>query len=189
MTRRFLDDVRQDIITLFPDNDNQEITPVIMRGITTDMVDSCVGNECEIIGNSPTLGIGLTTVYQSLVTSFDVTAGGDGSFLIPDFAAGNIQGSPIAGFTYIQLGQFTWTSGDSQPVEFALAVNGVPDDYTTIGVSENNNQISINLRNFIGSAIANAEYTLMARAPEGAQDIDIIDAVMELAILPTNNAA
>ena len=188
MSRRFLDDVRSDIISLFPNNSTGQISAQDLRQVTTDMVDSCVSDECAIYSTGTTQGIALTGTFSSFATIYDAQVGGDGNFLKPAFAGGTITGSSTGGFTYRALVHLTVGPGNNERLEFAIGVNGAPAEGfrpDIVGNGADPQTVNVDLLEL--SARSNAIFTIMARAVDGSATIDVIDARFVVAVMPTNN--
>lgn len=188
MTRRFLDDIRSDIVTLMPDNNIGAITPAITRGILTDMVDSTVQDEGAISANAPTLGIATTDSFTQLTTPYAQNAGGDGDFITPDQINGEITTSSTAGFTYSLIGSIAFEGSANDPFEFVILEDGSPVGFITRETGEGNNDpVSSYVRTLIDAAPADAVYSIGVRTPEGNNTIDILDIELVAIIQPTNN--
>ncbi len=187
MTRRFLDDIKEDIAQLWPNNITGAISPADLRGPVLDMVDSLKQDECELEGSAPTVGLALTGTFVSLTTVFDGESGGDGVFLKPDFANGVIVGATTAGFSYLITGDITVEANNNETIELVVGVNGVPTGFIGALTGNSNNDLSVSISHFVRTSESDAVYTLMARAADGAATIDIQEASMIAIIWPTNN--
>lgn len=189
MSRIFLDDLRDDINTLMADNNTQNITPAVQRGVLLDMVDSTTQQECAIIGQIPTLAVPTTTAFVPLTTIYDAFLGGDGDFLNPDFANGEIVGSSIAGWTYDVVANITLEGlGAGIACEFVIMRDGVQEGYIG-GVTGDGSgdPVSTNVRFYDLKSLVDSTYTLGVRTPAGNDTIDVLDVILSVTIQPTNN--
>lgn len=191
MTRRFLDNVRADIATLLADNTTGDITAPIMQGVLLDMIDSTIQDESAIASNTPSLAVATAIAWQPLTTGiYDVSTGGDATFLILDVINGTVTTSATAGFSYSFEGKVSFTDINSNtPIEFSILKNGVQVGFIAAltgggGTRPRSTAFShINL-----SAGANDVYTIGIQTPNGVSSIDIVSVGLSATILPTNNA-
>lgn len=187
MARRFLDDIRDDVTTLFADNISGNISPADLRSVFDDTIDSVIQDEADIFSNAPTVGVVLTGTFAALTTVYDVNGGGDGSFLTPSFSSGTITGSVTQGFSYTIRGAVTIAAGNNEEIEFAIGIDGVAEPFFATAVGDGVRDQSISVGAFDRTAKISAVYTLMARAVDGAATITV-DAVRLVAVIqPTNN--
>ena len=187
MPRKFLDDVRADIQTLIADNTTGEIQPADVRSILTDIVDSTIQDECAISGDTGAT-IALTSAFSPITDGFDTTVGGDGTWLKPNQATGTIVLNVQPGWTYSVLAVVTLQVVQNESLEFCILRDGVAGFFKpTIagaGVSRPN---SVQLIDQILANTSNEEVQIGVRAIDGAASVDIIDVVLEVTVLPTNN--
>lgn len=192
MTRKFLDDVRAEIDVNFPDNTTGAITPALTRSTLHDIVDSTVSDEALIAGAPEVTGYALTTTFSALTTGlYSAEAGGDGSFLTTNIAAGNITTSPTAGFTYSVSAALTVQAANNEIVEMAIMVNGVASRFqpSITGRGTNDRPVSVYIEAFVNGAdsTANSVIQICARMPDGAGTISIDDVILNVTIKPTND--
>ena len=188
MTRRFLDDVRTDIVNLMAQPTPLTKTQVI-ASLAKDILDSCVQDECYIRSTAPTLGVAVTDSWTKVnSTTYDVELGGDGSFLIPSFANGEITTSAIAGFSYIIAANVTFTGTNNTRYFFSALENGVPiggiDSHL---ISGNSSPVSSLILTRELSAPANAVFALGIMSDKAVDTIDIVAVDFSVEIVPTNN--
>lgn len=189
MTRRFLDDVRSDIATLFPDNAIGDISPADLRLVTTDMIDSTIQDECTIFGATPVVGHVTAATFEDITVGFTDTQGGDGVFLKPNAAGGTIVTNTVAGFTYLIWGGISVELANGIAVNFVLRkANGnlisVPIGVTGRGAG---NPVSVQLRGLMNAAATDEAVSLAVQTPDGASTIDIQVQSLTAIIEPTNN--
>ncbi len=187
MSRKFLDDIKTDINTLWADNITGNISPADLRGPIIDSIDSLKQDEGQIASTAPTIGLVLTGTFQDLITTYDIESGDDGSFLKTFFASGQIQSSATPGFSYQCVGRVTVEAANNETIEFSVGINSVPIGFIGALTGNANNDLSVDFSHFERAASANDNFTLMARAADGAATIDIQAILMTLIIWPTNN--
>lgn len=186
MARRFLDDIREDIVTLFADNTGGNISPADLRSVTRDSLDSTVPDEGDIFSTAPTVGVVLTGTYVDLTDIYDGGAG-DGSFIDTDFAAGTITGGAIAGFSYTIRAAITLNASNNEVIEFAIGIDGVAEPYFATITGDGMRDQSVSVGAFDRTSGISTVYTLMARAVDGDATITVDAVRLVLVIQPTNN--
>lgn len=202
MTRRFLDDIRADKLTVaaaFTDLlvTAGDTTAPALNGILQtnlaldqDMLDSVTQDESAIASNAPSLGVATTAAFTPLTTGiYDIAVGGDDDFLTVDAAAGTITTSPIAGFTYTCEGRVTFQDiGSSVPIEFSILADGVQAGFIGgLTGGGNTRPRTVAFSHIKLATPANTVYTIGVRTPNGNQDIDITSIAMSCFIQATNN--
>ena len=187
MARRFLDDVRSDINTLFADNIIGAITPARLRTSLRDIIDSTIQDEGVISISAPITGVVLPSTFTNL-TGFVNTLGGDGTFIKLEPSNNRIVTAATAGFTYTVFAGLSFEGVNNEEVEFAIGYNGVQGDYTPIATARGlGRPLALQIRGLTLSAAANTNLTFMARAVDGTATIDILDMYLAAIINPTNN--
>jgi hypothetical protein len=186
MTRRFLDDVRANIATLIADNTSGDTSNEDIRVQMLDLLDSAIQDECNISSNTNT-GIVLTGSFQNLTTPYQEQAGGDATFLIPNFGSGTITTNVVPGFSYTMFGQITLEAANNDNIDFVIGINGVPQGYIGSIHGDGSNEVSTALRAFVRAAGISDIITIMALAQDGAAVVDVLSIELVLVIVPTNN--
>lgn len=187
MTRRFLDDVRTDIATLFGNNITGEISPADLRSVTIDMLDSSIADEAELFSTAETVGLVLDGTFTSLATIYDAEEGDDGNFLNTAFSLGTVTGTGTAGFSYTVRAAITIEAGNNEVIEFSVGINGVADPYFATLVGDGTKDQSVSIGAFDRSAASASVYTLMARAVDGSATVTVSAVRLVVIIQPTNN--
>lgn len=195
MARRFLDDVRADIISGFADNTTGLITAAAMRQITRDMVDSSVDDEAGItaVATLPltfTVPATFTPLNGALAgaTLFDVTIGGDGEFLIPQATQGAIVTASTPGFTYVSEAVIQLEMANNAEIEMALGIGGLPGQFVTNIVGRGPGRaVGGFAKRYIAAAAASSSFQVLVRAPSGPEQVTLVEATLGLVIKPTNN--
>ncbi|AUR97446.1 hypothetical protein NVP1239O_10 [Vibrio phage 1.239.O._10N.261.52.F6] len=187
MTRRFLDDIRAEINTYLVaggDTTASELNPTLI-----DMLDSTIEDESAIFSLVQTDNVPTTTEWTKINTTvYGGSQGGDGVFLKPDFANGQIVTNTVAGFSYNVGAAISFEGQANTRFDFRLLKDGIPVGIIDIQTGEGNNDpITANPRAYIPSADSDAVFSVGVRSPDGANNIDIISAVLYATILPTNN--
>ena len=187
MTRRFLDDIRAEINGYLVTDGNT--TADELRLSLIDMIDSTINDECAIFTTAPTLGIDVTDDWTKVnSTVYDGDQGGDGSFLIPSFATGDIETSSTAGFTYTIICSVSFEGDTGDRYDFTITENDIP---IGLAVSENaegnNDPVSATIYHQVKSAPSGAKYALAIRSQNATDQIDIISCQLNVTIQPTNN--
>ena len=186
MTRRFLDDVRGDIVTQLQTAANT--TGPELSALLIDTIDSTVQDEANIASTVSTVGLVTTTAFVPMLV-FGEDNGGDGVFLTPDFLNGTITVSPTAGFTYtFSCNVSIENLQNSVPCEFVVMENGSPVGLSFALTGDGNNDpVTIAIRHLVNAAPANAVYSIGVRTPSGANTLDVLAIEMIAVIHPTNN--
>jgi hypothetical protein len=186
MARRFLDDIRADLLTLLPDNVVGEISPADVRGILRDIIDSTVQDEAAMT-SPPSVPLNLTPVPTEYPAIFDASIGGLPGFLTPNPTTGRFELSPTPGFSY-QVEFFIQAEGQQNAeVNINIMQNGVPvgESYEIVcrgpgrGVSTSARWIEL-------SGLANMTYGIGISSPTSAS-ISVTNAFGLAVIVPTNS--
>lgn len=187
MTRRFLDDVRDDLNTLLVTGGETKADEI--RPLLIDMIDSTIQDECAIASVVQTDNIATSPAWLKLNTTiFGIDIGGDGVFLKPDFSAGEITTSTTAGFSYDVGAAISFEGQANTRFDFQLLKDGVPVGAIDIQTGQGNNDpITALPRAYIPSADSDAVFSVGVRSPDGANTVDVISAILYINILPTNN--
>ena len=187
MTRRFLDDVRADLNAQLVAGG--KTTADELRPLLIDMIDSTIQAECAIFSTQQTDNVQTTTAWTKINTTvFGASIGGDGVFLKPDFASSEIVTNTVAGYSYVLGASISFEGQSNTRFDFILLKDGAPVGIIDIQTGEGNSDpITANPRAYILSADSNAAFSVGVRSPDGANDIDIISAVLYINILPTNS--
>ena len=186
MTRRFLDDVRNDMAGQL--QTGAATTAPELNLLLQDLIDSTVQDECGITGETNT-PLATTVAWASITTGFNVDVGGDGSFLIPNAASGIITTSATAGFTYeIELFASFEDLANGQRIDFSVLENGTPVGFLSANQGEGNDDpVTATAKMISLSTPANAVYSVGVRTPQGANNITIVSLILVVTIQPTNN--
>ena len=186
MSRLFLDDVRSDIVTQLQPAANT--TGPELSALLINLIDSSIQDECGITGDVLT-PFATTVAWQSIAVGFTTDIGGDGDFLKPNFATGEIITSVTAGFTYeIELFASFEDLANGQRVDFSVLENGVPVGFLSANQGEGNDDpVTATAKQIEISASSNAVYTIGIRTPQGANNLDILSLALVVTIQPTNN--
>jgi hypothetical protein len=189
MTRRFIDDIKNEINTLMADNASGDFTLAMDRSIRFDMLDSTVQEEATILSNHvESLGYPVTGSYALLSSVYNETIGGDGTFLIVNESAGQITTTVTPGFTYFGLVALSIQGPNNADYLFTISENGVQIGYQAAVTSTGGtNRLSMSFPLEVNAAPASASYGVSIMSPNGAATVDILDINFRLAVLPTFN--
>jgi hypothetical protein len=187
MSRIFLDTLRANIATVFPDNTLGEISPADLRGICLDTVDSTVPDEALLTMSAPLVGEVLTATPSIPLSQFDGSIGGDGVFLKPNPAGGYIEGTTTAGFSYYIIAESTFSPGNNEIVNIQGVVDGVPFGPVQSVTGNGTDAVSVSLIAVFNSMPSDGQLALSYAAPDGAATITIQSAETLVIITPTNN--
>ena len=188
MTRRFLDDIRNDVTTILVTNG--ETTAAEMRGMMLDMLDSTIQDEAVIASNVPSLAVPTAITFIPLTTGiYDAEVGGDADFITVDIINGTIKSSTTAGFTYELEGKVSFQDlGVNTPINFAILRNGIQQGFIAEMTGGGNNRPrTASFSHVVLSAESDAIFTIGVQTPNGVQNIDINSIAMSCTIQPTNN--
>jgi hypothetical protein len=186
MSRRFLDDVRTDVNTQLVTNGTGAITASILNPIILDTIDSTIPDECFLSGDA-TAAIPIGVTYTQLSTAFNNQAGGDGDFLKPDVVNGQVETSTTAGFTYSVSTRVSFYGTTNSDFDFTIFQDGVAIGFAGGETGEGVNDPVTGVASvLVNSAPTNALYSVAVKSSQ-ASTIDIIDILLSVIILPTNN--
>lgn len=211
-TRRFLDDIRTDIDTndqyridnIYTNTDESisgDTVGVWMQAavqIQADMLRSLADSEALLSGSTTTsfpitdTWVNLSDALLGSGSMFDIAIGDDSAgegFLKIDMPSGTITGKDVAGYTYNAIGALGVDAGTNEVIEVAIGLNGSPNTAfvgSVIGTGGVREQ-SVYVERYTLSAPANAVYSLMVRAPDGAATIQVTPRNWGLAVKPTDN--
>jgi hypothetical protein len=187
MSRIFLDQLQTQINTQLADNITGLITPVIMRSVCSNLLDS-LHNDEAILTQSVPVTVALTATPTVVPNIFDGSLGGDGDFLKPNIASSYIEGTSIAGFTYWIVAECTIVPGNNVQVDMQAALNGVPYGpiQSVIGTGPSDvasmSVIAVQLSN-----PSNGQIGVAYSSPGGAVSIDINSSETLVMVVPTDN--
>ena len=188
MPRKFLDNIRTEISTLFADNTTGDISAADLQQVTLDMVDSLAQDEGFIYGDVTTAPIALTATPIPISTGYTTSVGGVPGFVILNQAGGSIQLGPTAGFSYELKAQITIATTVNEEVHFQLGVNGSPVGYIgSISGAAGGNEVSVAVEFIRLTSLSNEVWQIYASAPDGAATMTINSIFLFAAVLPTNN--
>lgn len=185
MSRIFLDNLRNDINSLFADNNTGQITPALLRGVHLDMVDSLAQDEGVLFSTSP-VTVTLTPTYALVPNLLGGEAGGDGLFLILDGLAQSITTNGPAGFTYNMNTQISCDGGNNVVFNLAIFQNGVILRETSFVTGGASRVINISLDRYINASPNGAVYEVRMSSPTSGT-LDISQAILSGVIQPTDN--
>lgn len=205
MPRRFLDDIRADVNTLknraatdFPDNNIGSITPAVLRTyqedsmtLRIDEIDSQKQDEAFLIATTDQLNVSIGANWTTL-TTYDVASGDDSAgqgFLKVNQAGGIITTKDVSGWTYKAAAFVSFEGAGNVRYDLAIMANGVPVGFIGSTTGEGAaDPVSVAATHTDPSTQANTEFSI-AMKTDSAGDIDIFSAVLEVTIMPTNNAS
>ena len=188
MPRKFLDNIRTEISTLFADNTTGDISAADLQQVTLDMVDSLAQDEGFIYGDVATAPIALTATPIPISTGYTQTIGGAPGFVILNQAGGSIQLGPTAGFSYQIKSQITLATTNNEEIHFQLAVNGSPVGYIgSISGATGGDQVSVAVEFIRLTSLSNEVWQIYASTPDGTGTITVESIFLYAAVLPTNN--
>lgn len=189
MTRRFLDDIRDDINGFMADNSTGNFTLAEDRTIRLDMLDSLKQDEASVNGSSP-VSFNVTSVFQVMQLVYDSSNGGDAEFLKVDLPNGVIVLNTTPGFSYRVAAEISMEGINNTHYDFAIGIDGVPGNFisqiTGNGVAQGR-PISTSAVRFVPTANADAVISFMVKSPDGASTITVNSIGMLVAVIPTNN--
>ena len=188
MSRRFLDDIRNDLTGLLV-TAGQTTAPEL-NALLIDMIDSTIQDEAAISSNTLSSGIATTTSFVSLTSDiYDSTIGEDAVFLKTSFTNGTITTTSTPGFTYEIAAKASIDGIDQNTsIEFTIMADGVAVGFvgaTTGG--HGSRPLSVDVTYIDVSVPADTVYTLGVRTADGAETINILSIVLGATIKPTNN--
>lgn len=186
MTRKFLDTWETEMLAVI--GTGAGCTGLEMRTVFTDLKDSSVQDECTINSSAPT-AVALTSAWSKVNTTvYTSSNGGDGSFLKPSFATGEIETSLIAGFTYVIGASVSFEGDNNDRYDFTIFKNGTPiGNFVSSVAHGGGDPVSLNPRVYVNSAGSNDVYSLGVRSFNAVDTINIISCVLYATIYPTNN--
>lgn len=188
MTRRFLNNVRTDLNTVLVtggDTTADELRPLLI-----DMIDSTIQDECAIYSTVPHAGVSVGTSWTKINNdTYDTSRGGDGVFLKPSFASGDIETASTAGFSYNVIATISFYGGNNDMYEFSIGENGTPVGATSSITGQGvNTLVSTTVFYQINAAPSDALYSLYAQSSVASDTIDIASCQLQVTVVPTNNA-
>ena len=135
MTRKFLDDLRAEIDTLFADNTSGLISPADVRQIARDTVDSTVADDATIYRNSASgsadLGTQITpTPIASIADTQSVDANMDGCTADP--VAGTFTSGTVAGREYYLVMQVSVVLTLNAQFRLGVTIDGILSDFQSV---------------------------------------------------------
>ena len=186
MARRFLDDIRADILSELPDNTVGAITPAIVRGILRDMCDSLAQDECALT-SPPSAVVNLTTTPTEYPQIFDAVIGGAPGFLVGNATTGRFELSPTPGFSYTFRYYLQAEGNQNAELNFNIVRDGVVvgETYEIIARGPGRGTASAAAWYEL-TGIANGTFGLALSSP-GSDTFTITNAFAIASIVPTNN--
>jgi hypothetical protein len=188
MTRRFLDNIRTELDALLVTGG--ATTALELKPLLIDMIDSTVQDESAIASNTPSLAIPTAVAFTPLTAGiYDLSVGGDATFLKLDVAGGTVTTASTAGFTYEFEGKISFTDiGSNQAIDFSILADGVQVGFIAAMTGGGGSRARTAAFSHIQlSAGANAVYTIGVSTPAGVSTIDILSVGLTAMITPTNN--
>ena len=186
MARRFLDDIRADIISLLPDNTVGSITPAIVRGLLNDIIASTVQDEVAMT-SPPSTVLNLTPTPTEYPQIFQAAIGNVPGFLTGNFTTGRFECSATPGWSYRFEFYLQAEGGQNNELGFQIMRNGVVVgerfEIITRGAGRG---VTASAAWYEISAPANATYSIAISSP-GSDTFTITNAFALAAIVPTNN--
>lgn len=184
MTRRFLDEVKNDLSALLVTAGDVKAPDLLATQI--DLIDSLNTDQAAIYGdNSQSL---TTTDSFISIAGYNNLSGGDPDFLKLDTVAGTITTATIAGFSYSFLANISYRCENNADYEFSLMENGVATGFVgTITGSGNNDLQSIAIGGTKLSASTNSVWSISFRSLDGGDDVELLQYSLRADIIPTNN--
>lgn len=186
MARIFLDNLKTNIATVFADNTTGDISAADLRGVFVDAVDSLKGDEAFLYGGI-TDNYLLTQTFAIMAGVYNLATGDDGLFLKTNQAGGFITLATQAGWTYRINALISFRAPTNADVEFVISRNGTPTAFVVGVAGQGNNTVSASMIASINASVSNENIGISARGVDGNVSIDILDLVLEVAVLPTNN--
>lgn len=188
MARRFLDDIKADIDTIFVAEGGMRVETE-HKPILLDIIDSLKQDEGGIYGLTTVPSVAVTATYSALTSIYEAQAGGD-DFIIPDFAAGTVAAGTTAGFTYTVFASLSFEGSNNDQFDFTVLADGAP-----LGVGEsvtgrgtgNGRPVPVNIRTGILSTPADTVFALAIKSPDGNSNINVLSGSLYIVIEPTNN--
>jgi hypothetical protein len=190
MARRFLDSIRADIASQLADNVTGNITAPVMQNLLLDMIDSTIQDEAAIASNAISLAVPTAIDWTSLAVGvYDITVGGDATFLKLDAVNGTVTTSATAGFTYEFEGKISFSDiGSNTPIDFSILADGVQVGFIAAMTGGGGTRARTSAFSHISlSATPNAVYTIGVRTPNSINALDILSVGITAIITPTNN--
>jgi hypothetical protein len=187
MTRRFLDDIRDDVNAGIISNGVGSISALVLNPLMIDTLDSTISDEAKLRRDAEQLAVPLTTSFTTPII-YDYEEGGDGSFLIVNQGAGTITSSSTPGFSYGFTLGLTMIGTLNARYDLSGMVDGVQQGFISSGTGEGpGDPISLLITGTSLSTFPSNALSLGLRT-DNAGDVTILNASMRLDILPTNNA-
>lgn len=190
MTRKFLDTVKADALALLPDNTIGSISPLDVRTVLNDMLDSTQPLIGVMYGPAIAEAVATTATYAAMVgTLFTTSEGGDATFVKINTATGTIQTNTTAGFSYQVYGEVNFEAGNGVDFEFTILLDGVPVanlDVETGRGAGNFTSATINWN--LLHAPADTDIQLAVRSPSGASTLTVSNIFMQVIQVATTAA-
>lgn len=186
MARRFLDDIRADLLTLLPDNVVGEISPADVRGILRDIIDSTVQDEAALT-SPPSTVLNLTPTPTEYPQIFDAVIGGLPGFLVANAVTGRFELSPTPGFSYTFRYYLQAEGPQNAELNFNITRGGVVvgETYEIITRGPGRGTAAAAAWYEI-SGVANGTFGVALSSP-GSDTFTITNAFAIASIVPTNN--
>lgn len=191
MTRKFLDDLRTEIVAAFPDNTAGLITPAALRVVAEDTVDSLAIDESTIFrqaaSGSTTLAVGITPTDIVAVADANITdANMDNT--AADEANGRWTSGDVGGRSYRIQAHASVELGNNMTFILGFSINGTPAPFQSFtsgrGAAD---PISLSLNAPLDAVPASATIQMFCITPDGAETVTFQAFAAEYIILPTNN--
>jgi hypothetical protein len=189
MSRRFLDNVRNDLTALLVTGG--ETPAPALAALLIDTLDSTIQDEAVLSTTTPTPAVPTATTWQNIdPTIYDNTTGGDAVFLKTDIANGRIVTATQAGFSYSVRGLVSFTDlQTNRQIEFSILANGVQVGFIASQIGAGNGRPkSLSFEHVILSAASDTVYTIGLQTADGVNSVEVLSAGLAVVIQPTNNA-
>jgi hypothetical protein len=186
MARRFLDDVRADVALLLADNIVGAISPLDVRTVLGDMIDSLTDDEVGMT-SPPSTVLALTPVMTEYPGIFDASIGSVPGFIVPNVVTARMDLGPTAGFSYSFSLFIQAEAAQNAEMEFQISRDGVPIGESWIIIGRGPGRpVSAAAAWIELSAPANAEFGAVFLSP-GSDTFTLTNAFMLGVVKPTNN--
>jgi hypothetical protein len=176
VTRKLTDLLKADVDAAFPDNTEGLITPLALRDIVKDVIDSLRPAYAALLADhtGAPLSVPLTASWTAMAgaTFWNGGAGvSDPLELSADVDGGTI--TPVfIGWNHWLQGAISFTGASNVEYQFALATGGTPGTPMSVDGAGSNRIVTIGAQTVRIPQTGNS-FTLLARAPGGNSTIEI----------------
>ena len=192
MTRKFLDDVRTQVDTLLADNNAGDISPLDVRTVLNNIIDSTIQDEAQLASTAAftpyTLSVGSYAVIGGSGV-YDTSRGDDGDWLNINLNAGTVTGSATPGYSYTVKAGVTFSGlANNEVVDLAIGVNDTPQGFVTNIVGDGGSRPGSRYwEGGVLTAGTSDVFSIMAQT-DTAGTIQIDAITLTVIVEPTNNA-